>query len=255
MLAKTELAIERNVQHRRLISVKLAAGTVNAKLEALPKGVSVQVETPVAVCAAVGTDFSTMYAQKDDGAETVSAETKEGTIRFSGATVSETKGISGGGKISATILGGGMARFATVDIEGQDMSLVIGDEHVIDKVSAGSRQEVATFPDSEFDQMILKVAKGTVVIGDQVLDPDSPPVFVREGRAVRSACAKSGLRLAQLEATLSAKLVQEGVSEKEADDLRRRLAFIRLGLREALICGPAYVPTAIDEAPQSPGGL
>lgn len=57
LLARTRLTVTQDVNNPKLKRLKLDAGTVDLKLDNYPAGHKLQVETPTAVCGAVGTRF------------------------------------------------------------------------------------------------------------------------------------------------------------------------------------------------------
>jgi hypothetical protein len=92
LLPSSELQVngsgEAHSGFRRVLQLK--AGSVDLDLKALPKGTSIQVETPTAVCGAVGTSFS---VNADEGKYNVS----EGRIfaKASGDSGFEARSVSG----------------------------------------------------------------------------------------------------------------------------------------------------------------
>lgn len=57
LLARTKLTITEDVRNPKLKIIKLEKGTINLSLDHFPKDHKLQVETPTAVCGAVGTRF------------------------------------------------------------------------------------------------------------------------------------------------------------------------------------------------------
>ena len=63
LLPRTRLVITLNVRNPKFKRIKLARGTVEVTLDSFPEGHTFDVETPSAVCGAVGTRFSVGYDQ------------------------------------------------------------------------------------------------------------------------------------------------------------------------------------------------
>jgi hypothetical protein len=77
ILPETEVVIgtESKTGYRKVINLSLRQGNVDVELEKLPKGYKMEVQTPTAVCGAVGTKFTVQRAK--DGKETFTCTESE----------------------------------------------------------------------------------------------------------------------------------------------------------------------------------
>jgi hypothetical protein len=66
LLARTKIAITQDTRDPRLKILRLETGSVDLQLDNMPKGEKLQVETPTAVCGAVGTRFAVTFESSDD---------------------------------------------------------------------------------------------------------------------------------------------------------------------------------------------
>lgn len=74
LLARTVLVVSQDVKNPKLMRLAVSAGGVDLKLDSFPKGSQLQVETPSAVCGAVGTRFKVTYEGGDTDEETVARQ-------------------------------------------------------------------------------------------------------------------------------------------------------------------------------------
>lgn len=72
LLARTQIAINQNTSNPKLKVLKLETGSIELKLDDYPKDHKLQVETPTAVCGAVGTRFVVSF--ESDAADTMAAD-------------------------------------------------------------------------------------------------------------------------------------------------------------------------------------
>ena len=107
LLARTKLKILEDVQNPKLKIIQLTQGNVDLKLDRMPKGTTLQVETPSAICGAVGTRFGCSFEKDNPGSREHSFKVKEGNVRIA-------------------------SRFTVND------NVEIGNSFVIDSVTAGS---------------------------------------------------------------------------------------------------------------------
>lgn len=66
LLARTRITIAQDIKHPKLKILRVDSGSVAIKLDKFPKDHSLQVETPTAVCGAVGTRFNVSFEYSAD---------------------------------------------------------------------------------------------------------------------------------------------------------------------------------------------
>lgn len=69
LMARTTLVVDKNTNDPRLKVLKLETGSIDLQLNNFPKGEKLQVETPTAVCGAVGTRFRVSFEYDATGAK------------------------------------------------------------------------------------------------------------------------------------------------------------------------------------------
>ena len=104
LLARTTLMVTQGVRNPKLKVIQLTQGSVDLKLDDYPPDLKFQVETPSAICGAVGTRFSVSFEDESiayAGGVIISAFPKSKAVITIIIPISPDKGVSFSGSVGA----------------------------------------------------------------------------------------------------------------------------------------------------------
>jgi hypothetical protein len=86
------VVLEPVVKSSSAVNLTLKGGSVDSKLDDFPKGMNYGVQTPLAVCGAVGTSYTVSFTVDQDGTIHVSVVDNEGNVTFLGKHIKIERG-------------------------------------------------------------------------------------------------------------------------------------------------------------------
>lgn len=221
LLPKTEVEIRTTSMSggfRKVVDLKLTKGKVDAQLDKFPENHQFKVQTPTAVCGAVGTQFEVEY----DGGLQNTFQCDKGTI-FAESTQDgsfKIPKIQKGQSLSATVEPGKENSYARLTAKGGSLEAAFGSEKNQFEIPSDKAVRVAQERDSGADQVAVKVhgGKGYILDGGEAHDVS--------GDAKLSKLLSEYLDLAENEG--EAKLMLEkakaqGLTGGEIEQLEREL--------------------------------
>jgi hypothetical protein len=227
ILPKTEVVISsstKDAKFRKVISVAMSDGEVEAELDELPSDYEFKVQTPTAVCGAVGTRFS---VNTDGGRRNTFSTDKGSTYAASREDGSfYASSIKAGQTLEADVAPGKENSYTQLKVEGGKMPVAFGSRSKTLEVSGGSVVSAAQAKTDSTDEVALKVNKGSV--GGE----GAGRYIVRGGKVEdvsgddRSGMVDDYVQLAEEEGSLKAKLARakaRGASESEIERLENDL--------------------------------
>lgn len=159
LLAKTTLQVTQNVKHRKLIELKLDTGRVTVTLDDFPKDMNLTVESPMGVCAAVGTVFTMYYEIQADGQVNGGVSVERGSTSFDSASVNASQ-ITAGGDLRIVAAEGDQSRIAEITWTGTTPI----------KISLGLNNEIILQPGAKVRIAMPNTGGGVDVDNDGKLD-------------------------------------------------------------------------------------
>jgi FecR protein len=128
ILSNSTVTIQPDTKNPKLVALKVQAGEVESNLGAFPKGCKYEVQTPVAVCGAVGTVYRVSYVITEKGVATFVVDDREGhvTVRNeAGGLKVEGKGLSPGQTLTVTLTRSGAGWSAAATFTGPPGSKIM----------------------------------------------------------------------------------------------------------------------------------
>jgi len=120
VLANSEVVIGPKMKNPKVVALNLKGGAVKSTLDSFPKDHLFEVQTPMAICGAVGTAFSVKYTVDSDGTMFFGVEVFEGVVAIYGQYMSVLgEGLKAGQKLEFTITTKGHSRIVGVRFYGQ----------------------------------------------------------------------------------------------------------------------------------------
>ena len=219
LLARTTLTIEQDTRNPKLKIVKLEAGHIDLQLDDLPADHSLKVETPTAVCGAIGTRFVVAFEDDQDDADAAVAKKGGRENRFScsdgevyvasrfsidkqaveGDTL-DIPGFDAGTEIVAVIHEGKENSYTDIIVNRGKLTFNYGGDNKNTLVVEGKKDKPARFvcalekaakKDAKVDMLVLQVKDGVVenrkkkVFGRfemTAITPDSETVVVKNSK-------------------------------------------------------------------------
>ncbi|MBI4025277.1 MAG: FecR domain-containing protein [Verrucomicrobia bacterium] len=255
LLPKTEIVIRvstRDAKFRKVVDLTMNKGGVEVDLGALPENYQLKVQTPTAVCGAVGTEFTVNTTDDQsnffvcENGTIFAQSTEDGS--FSAPT------IGAGQSVRADLAPGKENSYGRIETKGGKMPVVLGaDDHRFD-VQDGTVFLVAQAFTEKTDQVALKVEKGGVSDKDKdykagyyAIDGKEVTNFSSDKQGKGPALVEDYLVAAKKEGNTRTKLKQaESPDEKErltrelddaakkATEKRRALFEYRKVIRDAV---------------------
>ncbi len=248
LMPRSKLAIKVDVKNPKLKILKLDQGTVNVKLDKFPKGEKLQVETPTAVCGALGTRFTISFEDDEDEKKAdVKKATRENKIVCEKGEVyagsrftldnSEEEGktfdapsIKEGTEIVAKVHEGLENSYTDISVNRGSLTINYGvDDGASFKLDA-EEEKPARFvcalekSDDEVETAVIEVKSGTIqqkrtsgffIKKEELVDlkADDGPVLIKDSKPMKAgeaAVVGEYLAAAKTEAELHSKLVAAG---------------------------------------------
>lgn len=163
LLPGTEVAVRastRDPKFTKVVSLNMDRGGVEVDLKSLPKGYQLKVQTPTAVCGAVGTEFTV----RSDRRESNRVECRQGKV-FARSVEDgsfNAPGISAGQALEAELAPGKENSHARLKTEGGDMSVAFGSDAARLDVREGSVVQLAQERADSTPRVAMKVERGAV---------------------------------------------------------------------------------------------
>ncbi len=258
LLAKTEVVISPATRASgfRKVNLGLAQGKVEVELEAFPKDHEFKVQTPTAVCGAVGTKF--IVTTDAANQSTFTCQESSITARPLDYNGKEYDGfvaeIGKGKTLEATVTPGEQNSYASLKTDGGTIPIAVGSEdNKKFEVKEGSRIELAQEQTEKTEKVALKVEKGGLkgldssyylVDGKEVTDYSSKvndqdgPALVNNYLAASKEEGKLKSKLERAEGASESDIKKmEGDLKKAADkatDARRKMMDARDVMRRVI---------------------
>lgn len=163
ILPKTEVVVSvstRDSKFRKVIDLSMKAGNVEVDLDAFPEKYQFKVQTPTAVCGAVGTRFKV----ETSGGQNNSFQTEQGSIfaesRQDGSFYAPS--IKAGQKLEADAAPGKENSYTRLKVGGGKMPVAFGSRDRNMEVAEGSVVKTAQEHNNSTEQVALKVEGGSV---------------------------------------------------------------------------------------------
>jgi hypothetical protein len=166
LLARTKLVVGEDAKNPKLKQLKLETGSVNVKLDNYPKDHKLQVETPTAVCGAVGTRFIVEF--ESDENETIAAQKAGGR---------ENRFTCDKGEVFVA------SRFSVKDEEVQGESMDVGN------VTAGSQMVAVIHEGEENTYTDIPVNRGKLTFDYGGEKGNELTVEPKDNQPTRFVCA------------------------------------------------------------------
>lgn len=214
LLPGTEVRVQtstRDPKFRKVISLNMDQGSVEVDLKAFPKNHQLKVQTPTAVCGAVGTAFTVRSERRDANR----IECREGTV-FARSVADgsfRAPAIRAGEALDAELSPGKENSYVRLKTEGGDLPVAFGSDAARFPVREGSVVQVAQQRADDARQVAMKVERGRV--GDA-----GAGRYVVESGAVRNV--SNDARLSGLVDDYVALARAEGGARGELDAARAR---------------------------------
>ena len=163
ILPHTEVVVSvstRDARFRKVIDLSMKAGNVEVDLDAFPENYQFKVQTPTAVCGAVGTRFKV----ETSAGRNNSFQTEQGSI-FAGSREDGSfyaPSIKAGQKLEADAAPGRENSYTRLKVEGGKMPVAFGSRDRNMDVGDGSVVKTAQERSSSTGQVALKVEGGSV---------------------------------------------------------------------------------------------
>jgi hypothetical protein len=183
LLARTKLALEEDTANPKLKVLKLEQGELSLKLDKFPKDHKLQVETPTAICGAIGTRFAVSFDDKmednqvagsgasrfscDEGEIEIASSFEVGGDEVVGRSFS-VPSMTAGGEIVAVIHEGLENSYSDITVNRGRLSVTYGgsDENTIDIQPSGDGATRFTCSleksAGEVDMVALQVENGSI---------------------------------------------------------------------------------------------
>ena len=163
ILPKTEVVVSvstRDSKFRKVIDLSMKDGNVEVDLDGFPKDYQFKVQTPTAVCGAVGTRFKV----SSQGGQNNSFETEQGSI-FAGSREDGSfyaPSIKAGQTLEANAAPGSENSYTRVKVRGGKMPVAFGSRDRSLEVSDGAVVRTAQEKSNSTDEVAMKVEGGSV---------------------------------------------------------------------------------------------
>ncbi len=209
LLPNTEVIIQTSThdpRFRKVIDLTMNKGTVEVDLDALPQGYQMKIQTPTAVCGAIGTRFKVKAENQVENY----FECTQGTIFARSAEDGSFNApeIHQGQSLKAKVAPGKENSYAHLQIEGGAMTVALGSSANKLEVGEGTSFQLAQQHTRSTKQLALKVEQGSVggkkdghyvVDGGEILDANKAPKGAALVDAYLAAAQKEGTLKAQLD--------------------------------------------------------
>lgn len=120
ILPDSTVTLEPAAKSSSAVRLTLEGGSVDSKLDDFPKGMHYGVQTPLAVCGAVGTAYTVSYTVDKDGTINVSVVDSEGNVTFIGQHIKiERGGLKPGQSLTIVLTKTAGGWVATVTFSGK----------------------------------------------------------------------------------------------------------------------------------------
>jgi hypothetical protein len=162
LLPRTDVVIStstRDSRFQKVIDLTMGKGSVEVDLKKFPKGYQMKVQTPTAVCGAVGTEFTVQSESREENV----FECRNGTI-FANSLEDgsfDAPRIAKGQSLTATAAPGKENSYAQLKTSG-DMPIAIGSKDNKLDVRDGSTIEVAQEKRRDAKLAVIKVNRGGI---------------------------------------------------------------------------------------------
>jgi FecR-like protein len=228
VLPKTEVIVSvstRDSKFRKVIDLSMKDGDVEVDLDAFPEKYQFKVQTPTAVCGAVGTRFKV----SSNGAQNSAFETDQGSIfaasREDGSFYAPS--IKAGQRLDANAAPGKENSYTRLKVQGGKMPVAFGSRNRTLELTDGSIVKTAQERSNSTDQVAVKVEGGSV--GGQ----GSGQYVMKDGKMEDLSDDQDGadlvddyVGLSEKEGSLQAKLEKakaSGASSSEISNLEQQL--------------------------------
>lgn len=163
LLPGTEVIIRtstRDPKFSRVVSLNLERGGVDVDLKAFPKGYQLKVQTPTAVCGAVGTAFSV----RSDRRESNRIECREGKVFARSAEDGSfsVSSLAAGQTLDAELAPGKENSHSRLRTEGGDLAVALGSGEARVTLREGSVVQLAQQRADSTSQVAMKIERGRV---------------------------------------------------------------------------------------------
>lgn len=163
ILPKTEVLVSvstRDAKFRKVIDLSMGDGNVEVDLDAFPENYQFKVQTPTAVCGAVGTRFKV----QSSGGQSNNFETEQGSIyaasRDDGSFYAPS--IKAGQSLQANVAPGKENSYTRLKVQGGKMPVAFGSRSSKLDVSEGAVVQSAQEHGNNTEEVALKVESGSV---------------------------------------------------------------------------------------------
>jgi len=185
VLANSEVKVVGKAAMRNTARIELHSGDVDGRLQALPKGMKFEVETPVGICGATGTDFSVGYGRlADNMTREMVMDCTEGQLVLEGDFVrTEEDTIRAGSTFRFTLVQCDDRDYAflpDVEIAGQDLNVAFGQKNIALLGNGSWSQAAMGNVPGETPFAALRVLAGQVLISGFAMTEELPAGFIRD---------------------------------------------------------------------------
>ena len=127
IMAGSTVTVQPNTKNPKLVALKLKEGEVESNLGNFPKGCHYEVQTPLAICGAVGTIFKVKYVFVGKNGVSLEVTDSEGnvTVRNESGFKVEGNGLRAGQSLSVTLTKGSSGWKANVTFTGAPGSRIM----------------------------------------------------------------------------------------------------------------------------------
>lgn len=163
LLPKTEVVIRvstRDARFRKVIELSMDKGNVEVDLDAFPKGYQLKVQTPTAVCGAVGTRFSVESKSRQENAFRCGKGTISARSREDGSF--DAPEIGEGRVLKAEALPGKENSHTRLTAEGGAIAVSVGSKDNKLNVQDGSVLHLAQETAASVKQVVIRVDRGGI---------------------------------------------------------------------------------------------
>jgi len=210
VLGSTTITVTPNAANPKLVRVKIEQGRLAVSLKKFPKDAKFEVESPVGVCAAVGTDFTFSYQMPSGEVRLVSIAVSAGAVTFTGELFGAAE-VAAGGSLEAALYESAAGWYLRIRVTGTPVDLKFGNNVV--HLNAGTTaafafgRTAAGTPD--MTQVASRILRGSGVIGGRTVNSDTGAFLIRDNSVTVGAGADQMLNQTAPPATRGEMLVPQ----------------------------------------------
>lgn len=220
VLARTTVVVTEDVSNPNVKRIKLNEGGVALELDNLPKGVQMNVETPTAVCGAVGTHFEVSYVETETskrglgglfGGKETNEENRfvcsKGEV-FAESSTFEVKSLREGTGLNAVVLAGRENSATRMSVSGGAVEVAMGGGNRM-TAEAGTALRAAQEKGDQAAFVAVVVDKGSAKVGETTVDAGLGSMVLEGSSAYDASGTGKYVDAAETEGRLQAQLDQE----------------------------------------------